>query len=46
MNLKNIAKTVALSGISFLAASNACAQFKQASINTMESTFQIGRAHV
>ena len=40
MKLKNIAKTVALSGISFLAASNACAQFKQASINTMESTFR------
>ena len=40
MKLKSIAKTVALSGISFLAASNACAQFKQASINTMESTFR------
>ena len=40
MKIKNIIRVAAVSGVAILAASNAGAQFKQAPITTMESTFR------
>ena len=40
MKIKNIIRIAAVSGVAILAASNAGAQFKQAPITTMESTFR------